>query len=187
MPLPDVLDLYAEGEMLPVSLPKELAALKARSVLYCLCQKPYDEDRAMIACDRCGEWYHFSCINLPEPPSSDEDTDDVIRQECEQSGDFICPKCKELVNKRDPQKVTGATGSKTSYRNQALPQEIESGQKTVEGNPLGKPFYGLVRGKRSHRSSSRARGEVPHKWQSPLFQPGRHSGFESFILLMRSR
>ncbi|KAG6545509.1 hypothetical protein Mapa_013111 [Marchantia paleacea] len=220
MPLTDVLDLYAEGETLPVSLPKELAALKARSVLYCLCQKPYDEDRAMIACDRCGEWYHFSCINLPEPPSSDEDTDDVIRQECEQSGDFICPKCKELVNKRDPQKVTGATGSKTSYRNQALPQEIDSGQKTVEGNPLGKPFYGLVRGKRSNRSSSRARGEVPHKWQSPLFQPGkllwhtqrrrkqneqqpeecvsasgrpcrrtagRHSGFESFILLMRSR
>lgn len=69
----------------------------------------------MIACDCCGEWYHFSCINLPEPDSSDEDTDDVIQQECELSGDFICPQCKELSSKRDNQ-VTGAGSMKAEYR-----------------------------------------------------------------------
>jgi hypothetical protein len=81
------------------------------------------------------------------------------------------------------------------------------------------PFHGLVRGKRSNRSSNRARDEFQHKWHSPLYdsgdlvwhtqrrrkqheQPdgsvsasgrpcrrtaGRHSRFESFVLLMRSR
>ncbi|KAL2610474.1 hypothetical protein R1flu_029047 [Riccia fluitans] len=216
MPLPDVLDLLAEGEMLPVLLPKELAALKSRSILYCLCQKPYDEDRAMIECDQCGEWYHFSCINLPEPP---EDTDGGLRQESEHSGDFICPKCQEMSNERDSEDARGAASSPASYRNQAQPKGMVSGQNPGDGSS-SKPFYGLVRGKRSSRSNGRTRGEAPHKWHSPLFQhgkllwhtqrrrkqsehqsdesvsasgrpcrrtAGRHSGFESFVLLMRSR
>lgn len=87
--------------------------------------------------------------------------------------------------------------------------------KVVERGPVN----GLVRGKRSSRSSNRSRGELQHKWQSPLYAPGkllwhtqrrrkqheqpdgsvsasgrpcrrtagRHSRFESFVLLMRSR
>lgn len=75
-------------------------ALRARCVLYCVCQKPYDEDRAMIACDRCSEWYHFSCLDLPEPEKHDEDCDQVLVQECHELGEFICPKC------RDPEEET---------------------------------------------------------------------------------
>lgn len=67
--------LIAEGEDLPVSCEKELKLLKDRSMLYCICRRPYDQ-RAMIACDNCDEWYHFDCIKLSSAPKI-----------------YICPAC----------------------------------------------------------------------------------------------
>ncbi|CUA76933.1 COMPASS component SPP1 [Rhizoctonia solani] len=48
--------------------------------LYCVCKTRYDENKVMIACDRCDDWYHPICVNLPE---SDVD---LIDQ-------FVCPLC----------------------------------------------------------------------------------------------
>eukprot|EP00268_Persea_americana_P016791 TRINITY_DN17996_c0_g2_i1.p1 TRINITY_DN17996_c0_g2~~TRINITY_DN17996_c0_g2_i1.p1 ORF type:complete len:208 (-),score=35.89 TRINITY_DN17996_c0_g2_i1:197-820(-) len=75
-----VFDLIIEGENLRIHFEKELKLLRDRSVLYCICRKPYDR-RAMIACDQCDEWYHFKCINLLEPPPKT----------------FICPACEPLT------------------------------------------------------------------------------------------
>ncbi|XP_077241841.1 transcription factor jumonji (jmjC) domain-containing protein [Tasmannia lanceolata] len=75
--LDEVFKLITEGENLPIHFEKELKLLRARSVLYCICRRPYDQ-RAMIACDQCDEWYHFDCINLREPPP----------------GTYLCPACK---------------------------------------------------------------------------------------------
>jgi len=69
-------------------------ALKRCSVLYCICRKPYDKERAMIACDRCSEWYHFDCVNLPEPDSGDEGCELLLEKEYGPTGEFICPACK---------------------------------------------------------------------------------------------
>lgn len=66
-------------------------ALKRRSLLYCICRKPYDKQQAMIACDRCGEWYHYSCLNLPEPESEDSDESSLIQHD---GGEFVCPDCQ---------------------------------------------------------------------------------------------
>ncbi|XP_020527065.1 lysine-specific demethylase 5B isoform X1 [Amborella trichopoda] len=77
--LDKVFQLITEGENLPIHFEKELELLRARSVLYCICRKPYDQ-RAMIACDRCNEWYHFDCINLQEPAPEE----------------FFCPACRPL-------------------------------------------------------------------------------------------
>ncbi|QRV99865.1 SET domain-containing protein [Ceratobasidium sp. AG-Ba] len=53
--------------------------------LYCICKTKYDEERSMIACDRCDDWYHPSCVKLPE-------TDiDLIDQ-------FVCPICVPKYN-----------------------------------------------------------------------------------------
>lgn len=103
--LSEVYKLISEGENLPLNLEKELKvytlvqcriwetlaisyysssflfkliqSLRARSLLYCICRKPYDQ-RAMIACDQCDEWYHFDCIDLHEPPQKT----------------FYCPACR---------------------------------------------------------------------------------------------
>ncbi|XP_028088427.1 lysine-specific demethylase 5A isoform X1 [Camellia sinensis] len=71
-----VFELITEGENLPVHFENELMLLRDRSMLYCICRKPYDQ-RAMIACDKCDEWYHFDCIKLSVPPKI-----------------YICPACK---------------------------------------------------------------------------------------------
>ncbi|KAK0586724.1 hypothetical protein LWI29_011387 [Acer saccharum] len=71
-----VFELITEGESLPVYMEKELKLLRARSMLYCICRKPYD-GRAMIACDQCDEWYHMDCIRLRYSPKI-----------------FICAACK---------------------------------------------------------------------------------------------
>ncbi|BBH03352.1 transcription factor jumonji domain-containing protein [Prunus dulcis] len=69
LPLGKVFELVLEGENLPV-------LLKIRSMLYCICRKPYDQ-RAMIACDQCDEWYHFDCLKLHSAPEV-----------------YICPACE---------------------------------------------------------------------------------------------
>ncbi|XP_076925820.1 lysine-specific demethylase JMJ17-like [Bidens hawaiensis] len=71
-----VFELIGEGETIPVHFDKELKLLRERSMLYCICRKPYDK-RPMIACDKCDEWYHFDCIRLSWAPK-----------------DYICPACK---------------------------------------------------------------------------------------------
>ncbi|KAI0307732.1 hypothetical protein B0F90DRAFT_1830287, partial [Multifurca ochricompacta] len=50
--------------------------------LYCICKTKYDDERVMIACDRCDEWYHTSCVNMPDMEV------DLVDQ-------FICPLCVE--------------------------------------------------------------------------------------------
>ncbi|KAJ4486197.1 hypothetical protein J3R30DRAFT_1468583 [Lentinula aciculospora] len=50
--------------------------------LYCLCKTKYDEDKPMIACDSCDEWYHMKCVEIPEHMG------DLVDQ-------FFCPPCVE--------------------------------------------------------------------------------------------
>lgn len=35
-------------------------------VLYCICRKPYDKPRFMIACDECDQWFHGECVGMNE-------------------------------------------------------------------------------------------------------------------------
>ncbi|KAJ7070989.1 hypothetical protein C8F01DRAFT_1362785 [Mycena amicta] len=48
--------------------------------LYCICKTTYDEDRFMIACDKCDEWYHTQCVEMPDLVV------DLVDQ-------FFCPPC----------------------------------------------------------------------------------------------
>ncbi|KAG8925768.1 hypothetical protein FRC02_009438 [Tulasnella sp. 418] len=48
--------------------------------LYCICKQLYDDDRVMIACDNCDEWYHPKCVGL-------------IEEDLELVDMFICPPC----------------------------------------------------------------------------------------------
>ncbi|ORY90300.1 hypothetical protein BCR35DRAFT_137418 [Leucosporidium creatinivorum] len=50
--------------------------------LYCICQKLYDPDRIMIACDKCENWYHLDCVEIPN------DKVELVDQ-------FIGPHCRD--------------------------------------------------------------------------------------------
>nr|VWO96782.1 N/A [Ganoderma boninense] len=60
--------------------------------LYCICKTNYDEDKVMIACDRCDEWYHTQCLDM------DDLEVDLIDQ-------FVCPLCIK-ANPNLPLKTT---------------------------------------------------------------------------------
>ncbi|XP_026448028.1 lysine-specific demethylase rbr-2-like isoform X1 [Papaver somniferum] len=81
--LDEVFKLISEGEDLPVHLDKEIKLLRDRTVLYCICRKPYNNKAPMIACDLCEEWYHFDCVKICEPAPNN----------------YLCPACKPLEEK----------------------------------------------------------------------------------------
>ncbi|KAI9276294.1 hypothetical protein BY458DRAFT_506232 [Sporodiniella umbellata] len=56
------------------------------SSLYCICRKPYDATRFMIACDVCDDWFHGECISIKEIESEFVDL-------------YICHKCSKATNK----------------------------------------------------------------------------------------
>lgn len=63
--------------------------------LWCLCQQPHD-DRFMICCDSCGEWYHGECVGISVTEG----------KRMEKTGqDYICAKCvdheKEVKAERE--------------------------------------------------------------------------------------
>ncbi|KAG9145128.1 hypothetical protein Leryth_008916 [Lithospermum erythrorhizon] len=99
--LDKVFELIAEGENLPLQFDKELALLRERSMLYCICRRPYDQ-RPMVACDKCDEWYHFDCVNLATAPKV-----------------YICPACDLQVEEYPCSPLL-------------VPQDRSSGYKFVE-------------------------------------------------------
>eukprot|EP00250_Pteridium_aquilinum_P019210 c24343_g1_i1 orf=340-6093(+) len=206
MPLEDVYKLIVEGEKLPVAFTKELADLKSRTSLYCICRKPYDKERAMIACDSCSEWYHFDCVSLPEPDSSDDECSDML-QRFGSAGEFLCPNCKESDIADAPNVITQL------QEDIGVPLKVDDspGEGTLYTPPL---WY--ARGKRSSRVSVKGRADLQERWQnhnsiiycskslskgtdcssqttivSASGRPcrrtaGQNSKFESFVLLMHS-
>ena len=64
---------------------KLLEELKEACTPYCYCRQPFHGDRAMLACDRCNEWYHYECIGL-RSDSQDASEEAAL-------GDYLCPSC----------------------------------------------------------------------------------------------
>ncbi|KAF8769060.1 hypothetical protein HU200_006983 [Digitaria exilis] len=154
-----VYGLIVEGENLSVHVEEELKLLRDRSVLYCICRKPYD-NRAMIACDQCDEWYHFDCINLHGPPPET----------------FFCPAChpnngEESVSlpRSNHDEDRSSTGSGVAPH---TPASCDEPDKATEANKCGKQReksqirVDLIKILRCHGemdSSWRENKRVPHR------------------------
>ncbi|XP_057817430.2 lysine-specific demethylase JMJ17 isoform X1 [Cryptomeria japonica] len=206
--LDEVFKFIAAGERLPVDFRKELAALKVRSVLYCICRKPYDEERAMIACDSCNEWYHFDCLYLQEPVSSSEDCELLLQQKCGPMGEFICPVCKPTYRQDSSSFHVKVEDDDSEF----ISEEISHERDGVT------PSFEFTRGKRRSRTTGKARSNLQERIRenlgsncldtlcllpsdtkietdNPLTATGRpcrrtagqHSKFESFVLLTHTR
>ncbi|KAJ7786368.1 hypothetical protein B0H16DRAFT_28698 [Mycena metata] len=71
-----------DGSEKPEDEEEEAAPAAEDDKLYCVCKTKYDEDRFMIACDKCDEWYHTQCVDMPDLVV------DLVDQ-------FFCPLCIE--------------------------------------------------------------------------------------------
>lgn len=108
---------------------------------YCICRKPHD-NRFMIGCDACEEWYHGSCIGVNKKQS-----------ECFET--YICPPCKEknpslvcvvkhgvVLDESGLPIVTSAKRPRTSSVNQSSSQDKspakQSSEKTVKTKKVKK-------------------------------------------------
>lgn len=138
--LDKVFELIAEGESLPIHFEKELKLLRTRSVLYCICRKPYDQ-RPMIACDECDEWYHFDCVNMVSPP-------DI----------YICPACKPQMEGKMPVspsvKQERSQSAKDSEPQTPSPRHVESRWRSKKGKPSMKRKAFVAADRKSLFSSS---------------------------------
>ncbi|KAK2080460.1 hypothetical protein QBZ16_000313 [Prototheca wickerhamii] len=76
--------LVREAQALAIAPTGDVDLLKERSTLYCLCQRPYDEQRPLLGCDHCSNWYHYECVGLRSPGESGAG---------DEPDDFRCPLC----------------------------------------------------------------------------------------------
>ncbi|KAK9819859.1 hypothetical protein WJX72_003401 [[Myrmecia] bisecta] len=82
----DAEKLAEEAPSLGVRVDKELERLQECAKLYCLCRQPYDEQRPMLSCDYCQDWFHYECVGL-NAPNDDEEDEEVAPE------DYRCPNC----------------------------------------------------------------------------------------------
>jgi hypothetical protein len=50
----------------PAPISKRPSSSSSSDELYCICRKPYDKPRFMIACDECDQWFHGECVGMSE-------------------------------------------------------------------------------------------------------------------------
>uniref|UniRef100_A0A8D0HE17 PHD-type domain-containing protein n=1 Tax=Sphenodon punctatus TaxID=8508 RepID=A0A8D0HE17_SPHPU len=76
------------------------------STLYCICRQPHN-NRFMICCDRCEEWFHGDCVGISEARGR------LLERNGE---DYICPNCTilqvqdEAVSETNQQEVKSKQG-----------------------------------------------------------------------------
>ncbi|XP_045688675.1 death-inducer obliterator 1 [Phyllostomus hastatus] len=72
------------------------------SALYCMCRQPHN-NRFMICCDRCEEWFHGDCVGISEARGR------LLERNGE---DYICPNCTILQGQDEPRaEATGPQGA----------------------------------------------------------------------------
>jgi hypothetical protein len=55
--------------------------------LFCMCQKPWNPNQFMVACDECNEWYHDVCVGM-------------LQEELEKLDKFVCMWCLEKAKRQ---------------------------------------------------------------------------------------
>ncbi|XP_060086625.1 death-inducer obliterator 1 isoform X2 [Heteronotia binoei] len=120
------------------------------STLYCICQQPHN-NRFMICCDRCEEWFHGNCVGISEARGR------LLERNGE---DYICPNCTILQVQDEPVTETQR-------------QETVLGQLTADGTEL--TSIGTVEQKSSEDQGIKGRIEKAAnpsgKKKLKIFQP----------------
>ncbi|PKU28878.1 death-inducer obliterator 1 isoform x1 [Limosa lapponica baueri] len=94
-----------EPEELPKSKPE--SEIYDPNALYCICRQPHN-NRFMICCDRCEEWFHGDCVGISEARGR------LLERNGE---DYICPNCTILQGQDEPVSETDQQEAKTGQVN----------------------------------------------------------------------
>ncbi|CAJ0932479.1 unnamed protein product [Ranitomeya imitator] len=100
-----VQDQKWEKNVSPKSRPE--AEIYDPNTLYCICRKPHN-NRFMICCDRCEEWFHGDCVGISEGRGR------LLEKEGE---DYICPNCTVLQENEE----SGADGDNKQKTSEPVP------------------------------------------------------------------
>ncbi|KAM6457865.1 death-inducer obliterator 1 isoform 1-T2 [Liasis olivaceus] len=112
------------------------------STLYCICQQPHN-NRFMICCDRCEEWFHGDCVGISEARGR------LLERNGE---DYICPNCTilqvqdETITETDQQEALlgQVTGDGTEFTSIGTIEQKSIEDQGIKGriekaaNPSGK-------------------------------------------------
>lgn len=125
--------LMHEASSLPLLVTEEIEVLKDKSKLYCLCYRPYDEQRPMLGCDLCSDWFHYECVGLQPPGHDGPGAEDHL---------FECPACCRRQSK--PYEATLPEASlralmetndnKGQLNDASLSSVIDPGDKSVQND-----------------------------------------------------
>ncbi|KAK3907384.1 Set1 complex component spp1 [Frankliniella fusca] len=96
--------------------------MKRSSDKWCLCRGP-DDGRFMIECSKCLEWFHCTCVALPNKSLKYIDT-----------VDWYCPTCAQLVIKALQKNVTRL--EKHLAWKEAVCQELKEDVQLLKARPL---------------------------------------------------
>ncbi|KAM6248722.1 death-inducer obliterator 1 isoform 1-T3 [Porphyrio hochstetteri] len=94
-----------EPEELPKNKPE--SEIYDPNALYCICRQPHN-NRFMICCDRCEEWFHGDCVGISEARGR------LLERNGE---DYICPNCTILQGQDEPVSETDQHETKAGQVN----------------------------------------------------------------------
>ncbi|CAH2303124.1 death-inducer obliterator 1 [Pelobates cultripes] len=87
------------------------------NTLYCICRQPHN-NRFMICCDRCEEWFHGDCVGISEARGR------LLERNTE---DYICPNCMmlQVKDEADSEQKDQPLGESSSCAQQTSTEVIE--------------------------------------------------------------
>eukprot|EP00184_Porphyridium_aerugineum_P001734 CAMPEP_0184697310 /NCGR_PEP_ID=MMETSP0313-20130426/4314_1 /TAXON_ID=2792 /ORGANISM="Porphyridium aerugineum, Strain SAG 1380-2" /LENGTH=1095 /DNA_ID=CAMNT_0027156087 /DNA_START=364 /DNA_END=3648 /DNA_ORIENTATION=+ len=120
---------------------------KTKTRLYCVCQKPWRNDRFMVGCENesCGQWFHKECINLENANFTTKSV--FYCNSCDPSGDY-----RVYSDKKEFDEVW------TKLRQQGMQQsaKVEENAKHAESSPGGKASRSPISSPGSARMKKRS-------------------------------
>ncbi len=119
-------------------------AVKA-PIIYCICNDTYDGKSKMVQCDNCKNWYHYSCLNVPDCIPITEERSVFfcgVRSKCSKKFMFLSVDGKVLIdngccaNSAIPLSVAEQVADKQKSKWEALLEAIDFTERNSETNSV---------------------------------------------------
>ncbi|KAJ3292096.1 JmjC domain-containing histone demethylation protein 1 [Borealophlyctis nickersoniae] len=155
-------DQTGETEVVESTAASGKAPDKPKETLYCICQSSDCDDRFMIQCDGCTDWFHGECL---DPPMVEDDTKYLHK--------FYCPNCEPKLGK-------------SIYKEPTRKSKREKNQ--INYNELNQGSFGVAVDERRFTKMLEARTFAPNNFQrlrgeEVTLEWARKTGFRAPVII----